>query len=157
MGYWRWLEIPCKCRLPGQKVQKMKFELRWNDFQNSFVIIFMIFLDTYRKTPKILWYRTCVFVNFYFLFTRIAGISVYKPMGLFLERLIIGVKNKLRNVWVCFRDFTVCQIFVNASVTLGSEYAGIWLNNAWINCFDYGKARNMPGQSFTEFWIWLRF
>ena len=35
---------------------------------NSFVIIFMSFLDTYRKTLKMFQYRTCEFVNFYILF-----------------------------------------------------------------------------------------
>ena len=33
-------------------VRAGKFELRLNDFQNSFVKIFMNFLDTYRKIPK---------------------------------------------------------------------------------------------------------
>ena len=55
-------------------------------FQNSIVIIFMSSLDTYRKRPKTLLYRICVFVNFYFLFTTIAGFSEHKPMGLFLRR-----------------------------------------------------------------------
>ena len=43
----------------------------------------MSFLDTYRKTPK--YYDTeRVFVDFYFLFTAIAGFSEYKPISLFL-------------------------------------------------------------------------
>ena len=46
------IEIPGKYRLYGPKsVKKKKFELRLNDFQNSFVIIFTSFLDAYRKTP----------------------------------------------------------------------------------------------------------
>ena len=50
-----------------------------------------------------------MFVNFYFLFTAIAGFSEYKPMGLFWdggkggEELILGIKNKLRNAWAYFR------------------------------------------------------
>ena len=48
------IEITCKYRLNEPKIVKKKFELRLNDFQNSFVIIFMSFLDTYRKAPKIL-------------------------------------------------------------------------------------------------------
>ena len=49
------IEIPCKYRLYGPKsVKKKKFKLCLNDFQNSFVIIFMSFLDTYFKAPKIL-------------------------------------------------------------------------------------------------------
>ena len=48
------IEIPCKYRLYEPKSVKKRFELRLNDFQNSFVIIFMSFLVTYRKTPKIL-------------------------------------------------------------------------------------------------------
>ena len=35
-----------------------------------------------------------------------------------------------------------------ASVAQGFEYAWMWLNNAWINCSDYGKVLNMPGESF---------
>ena len=66
----------------------------------------MSLLDTYRKTPKILWYRTCVFVNFYFLFTTIAGFSEYKPIDLFSGGwgLLLGVKSKLRNAWAYFRE-----------------------------------------------------
>ena len=45
------IEIPCKYRLYGPK--NLKKELHLNGFQNSFVIIFMSFLDTYRKTPKL--------------------------------------------------------------------------------------------------------
>ena len=74
-----------------QKVWKKKLELRLNDFQNSFVTIFMSFLDTYRKTRK--HYGTeHVFPNFYFLFTTIVGFSEYKPMGLFSWELILRVK-----------------------------------------------------------------
>ena len=57
--------------------------LRLSDSQNSLAIIFMSFLNTYPKTLKMLWYRKCVFTNFYFLFTTIAGFSEYKPMDLF--------------------------------------------------------------------------
>ena len=47
------IEISCKYRLYGPKRGK-KFELRLNDFQNLFVIIFVNYLDTYCKTPKTL-------------------------------------------------------------------------------------------------------
>ena len=38
-----------------------------------------------------------------------------------------------------------------ASIRQGSEFARLWLNNAWISCSDYDKVMNMPGQSFTGF------
>ena len=38
-----------------------------------------------------------------------------------------------------------------ARVKQGSQFAWTWLNNAWINCSDYGKVLNMPGQSFRGF------
>ena len=70
--------ILCKNRLYGQKSVKKRSSscIKW--LLNSFVIIFMSFLDTYRKTAKILWYRTS-----FFFFTSIAWFSEYKPMGLF--------------------------------------------------------------------------
>ena len=53
-----------------------------------------------------------------------------------------------------FPGFRIWQVSAYASVTQGSEYAWIWLN-AWISCSDYGRVINMPGQSFTGFWICL--
>ena len=43
-------EIPCKYRLYGPKSVKKKVRAALKHFQNSFVIIFMSFLDRYRKT-----------------------------------------------------------------------------------------------------------
>ena len=60
------------------------------------------FFGKYRKTPKILLYRACVFVNFCFLFTTTAGFSECKPMGLFSVELILEVKNKFTNAWAYF-------------------------------------------------------
>ena len=89
---------------------------------NSFVIIFMSFLDTYRKTLKMFQYRTCEFVNFYILFisTSFPKISQW-AFFFFGGGLILEVKNKLRNAWMhgyifggsyirgaYFRVFTVC-------------------------------------------------
>ena len=48
------IKIPCKYRLYWPKSVKKKFKLRLNDIQNSFVKIFMTFLDTNRKIPKML-------------------------------------------------------------------------------------------------------
>ena len=54
------IEIPCKYKLYGLKIVKKEVRAALlNDFHNSFLIIFMSFLDTNRKTPKMLWYRTC--------------------------------------------------------------------------------------------------
>ena len=39
--------------------------------------------------------------------------------------------------------FRICQVSSYASVTHGSKYDWIWLNNGWINCYDYGKILNM--------------
>ena len=79
------IEISCKYRLYEPKSVKKEFELHLNDFQNSFVIIFMSFLDRYSKTPKYYDTEQVCFVNFYFLFTTIAGFSVHKLMDLFLR------------------------------------------------------------------------
>ena len=49
--------------------------------------------------------------------------------------------------------FQICQV----SAYVRTEYALIWLNNAWINCSDYGRVLNMPGQSFIGFQICLWF
>ena len=54
--------------------------------------------------------------------------------------------------------FWIDQISAYVSVTQDSEYAWIWLNNAWINCsdrFDYSRVLNMPVQRLTGFWIYL--
>ena len=53
-----------------------------------------------------------------------------------------------------FPGFRIWQVSAYASVTQGSECAWIWLN-AWISYSDYGRVINMPGQSFTGFWICL--
>ena len=50
--------------------------------------------------------------------------------------------------------FYICK---EKHITQGSEDAWIWLNNACINCFDYGRTLNMPGQSFKKFWICIQF
>ena len=48
-------EIPCKYKLYGLKIVKKEVRAALlNDFHNSFLIIFMSFLDTNRKTPKML-------------------------------------------------------------------------------------------------------
>ena len=52
------------------------------------------------------------------------------------------------------RGFYICK---EKHITQGSEDACVWLNNACINCFDYGRALNMPGQSFKKFWICMQF
>ena len=49
------IEIPCKYKLHGLKIVKKEVRAALlNDFHNSFLIIFMSFLDTNRKTPKML-------------------------------------------------------------------------------------------------------
>ena len=53
--------------------------------------------------------------------------------------------------------FWICQVSAYASVTQASEYTRIWLNNSWIKCSNYDRIMNMPGQSFTGFWICLWF
>ena len=51
--------------------------------------------------------------------------------------------------------FQISQVSSNTRVTQVSEYASIWLNNAWINCSDYSRVLHLTGQSFTRFWICL--
>ena len=91
--------------------------------------------DSPLKTPKILWYRTCVFVNFYFFLTTIAGFSEYKPMGLFSGRLILGVKNKLRNAWAYFRGSYIPR----GRGGLFSGFYGIRTNNPSFETKDLRK------------------
>ena len=50
---------------------------------------------------------------------------------------------------------TLCK--VTLKLLSIAEYTWIWLNNAWINCFDYGRVLNMPGQSFAGLWICSQF
>ena len=50
-----------------------------------------------------------------------------------------------------------CPVPAYASVTQASKYARIWLNNAWIKLSGNDRFLNMPGQSFTEFRICIRF
>ena len=53
--------------------------------------------------------------------------------------------------------FRICQVSAYACITQCSEYAWIWLNNAWINISGYGRVLNMSGQSFTGLWTCLWF
>ena len=75
----------------------------------------------------------------------------------------------LREFWMCqilnmsgflilrvlnIPGFRICNVLYHmtyASIIQGSEYARLWLNNAWISCSDYGRVMNMPSQSFTGF------
>ena len=45
--------------------------------------------------------------------------------------------------------------FLYVSVTQSSKYTWLWLNNTLINCSDYGRILNIPGQNLTGFWICL--
>ena len=48
-------------------------------------------------------------------------------------------------------SFFICKCYIRFWICLNmAEYS-------WINCSDYGKVLNMPGQSFTGFWKCLRF
>ena len=60
---------------------------------------------------------------------------------------------------ICVRTqiFRIYQVFAYVSVTKGSEDAWRWLSNAWRNYSDNGRVLNIAAQSFTAFWIWLRF
>ena len=92
----------------SQKVQKKKFELRLNYFQNSFLILPFFQIHTVKSRK---YYDTNVFVNFSFLFTTISRFSEYNPWTYFSggggreggRGLIFGVKIKLRNAWAYFR------------------------------------------------------
>ena len=47
---------------------------------------------------------------------------------------------------MCCNASMGCQISAHVNITQGSEYAWMWLNNAWINCSDlsnYGRVLNM--------------
>ena len=46
--------------------------------------------------------------------------------------------------------FQMCQISAYASVKLGFEYPRIWLNNAWINCSDYGRIKVSRGFEYAS-------
>ena len=48
-------------------------------------------------------------------------------------------------------EFQMFQVSAYASVTQASECGWIWLNNGWIDCADYGRVVNMPGQVLQDF------
>ena len=54
--------------------------------------------------------------------------------------------------------FWICQVSPYVSIVQRSEYAWIWLNNAWINCLDhsdYGRVLNMsPVLNMPGLGIW---
>ena len=41
--------------------------------------------------------------------------------------------------------FQIWQVSAYAKVTEGSEYARIWLNKVWVNCYYYGMDLSMHG------------
>ena len=45
-------------------------------------------------------------------------------------------------------EFQICLVSAHANITQGSDYAWIWLFNAWINCSEYGRVLNITLQSF---------
>ena len=65
----KWI-IGGSIEIPSKYLKERKFELRLNDFENSFVITFMSFL----KPRK---YCDTEFVNSYFLFTTIFRGGLY--------------------------------------------------------------------------------
>ena len=54
-----------------------------------------------------------------------------------------------------WKGFEYCRIPNMPGLFMCNRYTRfwIWLNNAWINCSDYGRVLNKPCQSFTGFWI----
>ena len=86
-----------------------------------------------------------------------------------ISRVTQGLPNfmTIAGFWICARmqlwkgsvNSRILDIpdLAYASVTQISESAWIWLKNTWINCSYCGKVLYIPGQSFTEFSICLRF
>ena len=70
-----------------------------------------------------------------------------------------GRYDSVLNRWcdAIIEGFWIFQDSAYARIKQASEYAWIWLNNVWKNCSHYGRVLNMPHQSFTGFWICLRF
>ena len=69
------------------------------------------------------------------------------------SRLEIRLK-AFRRSTIPQKQFIIIMIII---ITQGLQDAWIGLNNAFISCNDNGRNQDMPGKSFTEFWIYLWF
>ena len=64
------------------------------------------------------------------------------------DRLLNMNRNAIIEGFKRFQDSEYARFLGYARVTQGSEYAWIWLNNAWLNCADYSKVLHMVSQGF---------
>ena len=104
--------------------------------------------------------------------------------GFWISRVAQGIPVfiNMTAFWICagvelwkgseYSRIRISQISAYGSVIWGSEYAWIWLNNAWINCSDYSRALNawynfsrvfnmpsvlnMPGVVIRQGWQYVR-
>ena len=118
------------------------------------VIAFDYFPETlHLKSLRGFWIYVWFYTNQGSQYCRIA-----KMPGFWISRVTQGLAIfvNMTGFWICV-GMQLQKGYEYASVTKDFEYVWIWLNNSWINSSDYGRVLNMPGQSFTGFWICLRF
>ena len=74
---------------------------------------------------------------------NIAGLSICRGFRISSVTLSLPIFVNMTGFWICtghnngrvlnIPGFWICQISAYASITQGSKYDWIWLNNAWIN------------------------
>ena len=79
------IEIPCRYRLYKPKSVKKEVLVALKLLSEFICNHFYEFFRYIQLNPKNIMIQNMCVVNFYFLFTSIAGFSEYKPMGLFFR------------------------------------------------------------------------